>query len=186
MWMSFLNSTKSISPVAVVLLCLTLCPKQTNAYELPPTLAKGALQGPNFLGFESQRLENFQPSPYKMRLAFLKTFTLTGDYNNDHIVDSSDYEVWRGTLGKSVECGEGADGDCNGVIDLADYDIWHKNFGTTVSPIKAIEVSWLVKLQLTLCLAALVYTNVSYRIRRRSGHNQEIGSLQVRRPHLTS
>ena len=57
---------------------------------------------------------------------------LAGDYNNDGVVDSGDYTVWRDTLGQSG-IGLAADGSGNGTIDMADYTKWQLNFGGTGS-----------------------------------------------------
>jgi hypothetical protein len=53
---------------------------------------------------------------------------ILGDYNSNGIVDTSDYIVWRKTLGQSGS-GLAADGNNNGTIDPADFDIWRANFG---------------------------------------------------------
>lgn len=52
-----------------------------------------------------------------------------GDYNLNGIVDTSDYTVWRDTLGSTNELR--ADGDRSGTVTLADYDFWKMNFGAT-------------------------------------------------------
>lgn len=54
-----------------------------------------------------------------------------GDYNNDGVVDASDYTTWRDSLGKNVLPGRGADGNLNGVVDIGDYAIWKSKFGTS-------------------------------------------------------
>ena len=55
---------------------------------------------------------------------------LLGDYNQNGIVDSADYNVWRNTLGQTgVAFYSGADGSGNGVIDKADYSVWKAHFG---------------------------------------------------------
>ncbi|QDT68614.1 hypothetical protein MalM25_15370 [Planctomycetes bacterium MalM25] len=55
---------------------------------------------------------------------------LTGDYNDDGVVDAADYTVWRDTLGDSADpSGSGADGNDNGVIDNGDYTAWSDNYG---------------------------------------------------------
>jgi hypothetical protein len=55
---------------------------------------------------------------------------LPGDYNQDDVVDASDYVVWRNTLGQTVSMlGTGADGDGDGVIGPADYEVWRAKFG---------------------------------------------------------
>lgn len=55
---------------------------------------------------------------------------LTGDYNDDGVVDAADYTVWRDTLGNNADpSGSGADGNDNGVIDNGDYTVWSDNYG---------------------------------------------------------
>ncbi|TWU00414.1 hypothetical protein Pla108_13650 [Botrimarina colliarenosi] len=51
-----------------------------------------------------------------------------GDFNNDGVVDSADYTVWRdaASSGDSV-----ADADYDGVVDHRDYTLWRLRFGTT-------------------------------------------------------
>jgi hypothetical protein len=53
---------------------------------------------------------------------------LAGDYNNDGLVDSADYIVWRKTLGQ-VGIGLAADGSGNGAVGPEDYEVWSKGFG---------------------------------------------------------
>lgn len=55
--------------------------------------------------------------------------SLPGDYNQDGIVDASDYTVWRDSLGQSGN-GLAADGNNSGTVDLADYLIWKQNFAS--------------------------------------------------------
>jgi hypothetical protein len=55
---------------------------------------------------------------------------LLGDYNDDGIVDTADYLVWREHLGDPNEDnilnrGDGANG-----VDAADYDVWRQHYGT--------------------------------------------------------
>ena len=64
--------------------------------------------------YESQGVPSFSP----------------GDYNEDGIVNSADYPVWRNTLGQSgLTPFSGADGDGDGSITGADYDVWKSRFG---------------------------------------------------------
>ncbi|MCC7473971.1 MAG: S8 family serine peptidase [Pirellulales bacterium] len=63
---------------------------------------------------------------------FVASGTTMGDYNGDHVVDATDYTVWRGVYGNSVTAGTGADGNGNGVIDAADYVIWRDHLGQMV------------------------------------------------------
>jgi hypothetical protein len=55
--------------------------------------------------------------------------SLAGDYNQNGIVDASDFVLWRETLGSVNQLA--ADGNGNHLIDTADYDVWRANFGQT-------------------------------------------------------
>jgi hypothetical protein len=60
-----------------------------------------------------------------------------GDYNQNGVVDTADYTVWRNTLGQTgVTPHSGADGDGDGDITRADYTVWKTHFGDllAVSP----------------------------------------------------
>ena len=61
---------------------------------------------------------------------------LAGDYNDNGLVDTADYVVWRELLGKTLD--PRADGDTNGVVNAADYAIWRANFGATAGSGAAI------------------------------------------------
>jgi hypothetical protein len=55
-----------------------------------------------------------------------------GDYNQNGVVDTADYLLWRRTKGNLVSRGTGADGNANGIVDDDDYTFWRARFGTTV------------------------------------------------------
>jgi hypothetical protein len=57
---------------------------------------------------------------------------LAGDYNENGVVDSADYVLWRNSVGATVVEFSGADGNGNGLIDQPDYDVWRSHFGTTL------------------------------------------------------
>jgi len=57
--------------------------------------------------------------------------SLVGDYNQDLIVDASDYTVWRSALGSTNS--PRADGNFDGLVDAADYTVWRDNFGLDLS-----------------------------------------------------
>ena len=56
---------------------------------------------------------------------------LSGDFNNDGMVDLADYTLWRNNLGNAES--SLADGSTNGsgIVDAADYLLWKANFGAT-------------------------------------------------------
>jgi hypothetical protein len=62
------------------------------------------------------------------------TLEPTGDYNGNHIVDATDYTIWRDTLGSMTDLRANGDdtGLSAGVIDNADYDYWKARFGDMV------------------------------------------------------
>jgi autotransporter-associated beta strand protein len=56
---------------------------------------------------------------------------LAGDYNNDGIVDSADYVVWRANVGQPSQS---LPNDTTGVlIGTAQYNLWRSNFGSTTA-----------------------------------------------------
>jgi hypothetical protein len=56
---------------------------------------------------------------------------MPGDYNDDGVVNTSDYVVWKKMLGTQVPAGTSADGDGNGAVEAPDLQVWKKEFGTT-------------------------------------------------------
>jgi hypothetical protein len=59
------------------------------------------------------------------------TLTSQGDYNGDGIVDSSDYVVWRNSMGQTG-ASLAADGNGDYHIDANDLGAWRRNFGDSV------------------------------------------------------
>ena len=53
---------------------------------------------------------------------------LSGDYNQNGIVDAADYVVWRKSVSQ-MGTNLAADGNDNGQIDPGDYDVWRSHFG---------------------------------------------------------
>ena len=53
---------------------------------------------------------------------------LTGDFNDDGIVDSADYALWRNNL-NGAESVLNGNGDGSGTVDAADLALWKQNFG---------------------------------------------------------
>ena len=66
----------------------------------------------------------------------LEILAIAGDYNRSGIVDAADYNVWRDSIGSTVNLV--ADGNANGVIDAPDYNIWRDNFGNLLGAAGAV------------------------------------------------
>lgn len=60
------------------------------------------------------------------------TLGTPGDYNDNGIIDTADYTVWRDTLGQTG-ASLAADGNGNGQVDNGDYLIWRDNYGSSAS-----------------------------------------------------
>ena len=71
------------------------------------------------------------------------TYVPTGDYNEDGIVDSDDYTLWRSQFGTSG-IGLLADGNADQVVDLEDYTLWRNNLGATATSVVAPSLAALV------------------------------------------
>jgi choice-of-anchor B domain-containing protein len=54
-----------------------------------------------------------------------------GDYDQNGIVDSRDYDTWAANVGTNNKA---ADGNKDGIVDAADYVIWRKHLGETLPP----------------------------------------------------
>jgi Lamin Tail Domain len=57
---------------------------------------------------------------------------LAGDFNDDGIVDTADYVVWRNTNGQIVPGGTGGDANDDGNVDQTDYLLWRADFGNSI------------------------------------------------------
>jgi len=55
---------------------------------------------------------------------------LTGDYNNDGVVNAADYVVWRKSNGQNVTL---PNDSTPGTVSAADYTVWRANFGQTAA-----------------------------------------------------
>jgi hypothetical protein len=62
--------------------------------------------------------------------ALAVTDVLAGDYNNNGVVDASDYTVWRDRLGTGEPLPN--ETESMGIVDQADYDAWKANFGAVL------------------------------------------------------
>jgi hypothetical protein len=58
---------------------------------------------------------------------------LSGDFNNDGIVDAVDYTMWRNNFGDADETNISFNGD-GGDVGTADYDVWKAHYGDTLEP----------------------------------------------------
>lgn len=56
--------------------------------------------------------------------------SVTGDYDQNGIVNALDYSTWRSAFGTAVST---ADGNLNGIVDAADYIVWRKAMAGAVS-----------------------------------------------------
>ena len=54
-----------------------------------------------------------------------------GDFNDDGVVDASDFAVWRDSAHSTVAIAAGGDGNGDGVVDYGDYLLWQASFGAT-------------------------------------------------------
>ncbi len=93
---------------------------------------------------------------------------LAGDYNNDQVVDTSDYVVWRDNLGGDAAALNGNGSGAATVLD-ADYDIWKTGFGTSVSGTAALNASASVPEPNSLWLLIGGAVSVGAWLRRASG-----------------
>lgn len=85
---------------------------------------------------------------------------LSGDYNNDGLVDAVDYAVWRDNFGQPAgTLPNDVDG---GVIGEAQYDTWAANYGAAASS-SAAAVPEPSALLVCVALAALSATNATRR-----------------------
>lgn len=68
-------------------------------------------------------------APNQVTLEVTSSF-VAGDYNDDGVVDTADYTVWRDNLGLSILL----PGDSTpGTVSQADYAVWKSNYGASVS-----------------------------------------------------
>jgi hypothetical protein len=79
-------------------------------------------------------LYDYNQMMYRLDLATIPDLfpRLAGDYDDNGIVDTADYIVWRNTNGQ-MGVGLAADGDLNNKIDAADLEVWRANFGQSAA-----------------------------------------------------
>ncbi len=87
----------------------------------------------NFNGFWGDYELTINGQPYSLTLdkgtGLYSLVVAAGDYNGDHVVDSTDYIIWRDTVGSLTDLR--ADGNGDKVVDDADYGVWMSRFGVT-------------------------------------------------------
>jgi hypothetical protein len=103
------------------------------------------------------------PAGYKWLLdytdvAVTLSVGLSGDYNDDGVVNAADYTLWRDTMGAVGEM-LAADGNGDGKVDHSDYTIWKNHFGESLGGSSAAAVPEPTSLAL-LFLAALFTVRV--------------------------
>lgn len=59
-------------------------------------------------------------------------FPLSGDYNDDGLVDARDYLVWRERLGETFELPNEGPGMTPGQVSVEDYHVWVAHYGESV------------------------------------------------------
>ena len=64
----------------------------------------------------------------------LRDGPLAGDFNDDGLVDSADYTIWRDNLDAPDEAALLGGGDGENGVDIGDYLLWKTNFGATNAP----------------------------------------------------
>jgi hypothetical protein len=61
-------------------------------------------------------------------LTSLSTAQLTGDYNDDGLVNAADYIVWRNHFGDTFSLINEDPTASPGIVTVEDYDVWAANF----------------------------------------------------------
>ena len=74
--------------------------------------------------------------------------SLSGDYNNDGLVDAADYTVWRDNFG--APAGTLPNDTAGGMIGTAQYDAWVAGFGQSVPAVSVPEPGTLIMCSLAL------------------------------------
>jgi hypothetical protein len=99
-------------------------------------------EGGRFIYFEGTYSNTFSgnsnPTPlydynqmmYRLDLAAIPDLfpRLPGDFDRNGVVDSSDYIIWRNSVGQTG-FGLAADGNLDNKIDSSDYNLWRGHFG---------------------------------------------------------
>lgn len=74
---------------------------------------------------------------------------LPGDYNEDFVVDVSDYDQWRSSYG-DTSAANTSDGNGDGIVNAADYSIWRDSLGSGFTNLPTFGASRRVQEQKTV------------------------------------
>jgi hypothetical protein len=82
-------------------------------------------------------IRNQSGEPFRIDYYEINASGPSGDYNNNGIVDTADYTVWRDNLNTAATLPN----DPTPGVDQDDYDVWKSNFGESANSLDA--VNWL-------------------------------------------
>ena len=104
---------------------------------------------------------------YQLQL-WATTNPLLGDYNQNGVVDATDYAIWRKSLGRTGT-NLAADGDGNGQVDSDDYTIWRNDFEITQGSVTGLGHSATVpEPACDICFLMLLVVQIRVRSSRSS------------------
>ena len=101
----------------------------------------------------------------------LSLFKVPGDYNQNGLVDTADYVVWRDTVGQ-MSAGLAADGNGDRQIDAADFNVWRTHFGATVVSATASTLAPVPEPATALVSSIVLFAGQFVRIRRRISRSE--------------
>lgn len=85
---------------------------------------------------------------------------LTGDYNDDGVVNIADYTVWRDNLGANISLPNEDPTATPGVVTAADYEAWKSNFGASTATVATASQQSVVpepcSFSLVSCMGAIL------------------------------
>jgi hypothetical protein len=110
--------------------------------------------------------ETWEPANAAIHVEQAPDGIISGDYDGNGRVDTSDFVVWRKTLGDS-SAGLDADGDWSGWVDEADYRVWRSQFGQTAAANSTAAQSAITNAPEPSTLMLLLSATLYARARRR-------------------
>jgi hypothetical protein len=96
--------------------------------------------------------------------------TLTGDYNDDGVVNAADYVVWQNHQGQSLALPNEDPITTPGEVTLADYQVWRHNFGRTALDDPPTGIAVPEPMSVLLIALAVLTTTV---VRRRQSSRRQ-------------